>query len=196
MYCPTPQFYVIYNGERETEDRILLRLSDAYFTSNEQIRSEFEWTATMLNINQGHNAVLLKACRPLREYQEFVTLVRDGQTVHHLSLSAAINAALEEAISRNFLNGLFKKLRREIVDILTKEYTEEEMKKLFYEDGMEEGRADGFALGHAEGFAQGRAEGREEGREEGLAEGRAEGRAEALAEIERLKAQIAQLTAK
>lgn len=80
----------------------------------------------MLNINQGHNAVLLKACRPLREYQEFVTLVRDGQTVHHLSLSAAINAALEE------------------------------------------GRADGFA----------------------------QGRAEALAEIERLKAQIAQLTAK
>ncbi len=156
LQIPTPRFYVIYNGLKETDDQVKLRLSDAYFHKDNQTCREFEWTATMLNINKGHNENLLAVCQPLREYQEFVTLVRRGQTEKHLSLAEAINRALDEVIAKNYLDGLFKKFRREIVDILTHAYTDQEAEELYrligYEDGYETGRTEGYETGREAGI--------------------------------------------
>ena len=63
---PTPQYYVLYNGKRKIKDKVILRLSDAF--SALQNEGQFEWTATVLNINKGHNEELLSKCQILKEY--------------------------------------------------------------------------------------------------------------------------------
>jgi hypothetical protein len=50
---PTPKYVVFYNGEEEHEDVEYLHLSDAF----EEEGSCLEFTATMYNINMGHNVL-------------------------------------------------------------------------------------------------------------------------------------------
>jgi hypothetical protein len=52
---PTPKYVVFYNGEEEHEDVEYLHLSDAF----EEEGSCLEFTATMYNINMGHNASIV-----------------------------------------------------------------------------------------------------------------------------------------
>ena len=53
LKIPRPHFIVFYNGsEKElAEERRILRLSDAFETDTGA--GEYEWTATMININSG-----------------------------------------------------------------------------------------------------------------------------------------------
>jgi hypothetical protein len=48
------------------KDEVELRLSDAFGDSN--VASEFEWTATVKNINLGRNGKLMEKCCVLEEY--------------------------------------------------------------------------------------------------------------------------------
>jgi len=117
---------------------------------------EFEWTATMYNINKGHNHSLLNACIPLQQYSQFVAMVHEGRKAG-LSLDAALTKAVDYAIEQGFLDGLFLKLKGDIMSILFKEYTDEEANALFYEDGREAGYDDGFYDGRKQGAAEQRA---------------------------------------
>ena len=71
---PTPKYVVFYNGRTEKEDSVELRLSEAFEMKDKS--GKFEWTATMLNINKGHNAALLGKCAALHAYTEYVARVR------------------------------------------------------------------------------------------------------------------------
>ena len=66
---PTPQYYVIYNGEEDQPDVMEPKLSDAF--ERPVVSGEFEWSAIMYNINSGHNRELLKKCKPLADYQQY-----------------------------------------------------------------------------------------------------------------------------
>lgn len=61
---PSPRYVVFYNGLRELPDVSKLRLSDAFEIPNES--GEFEWTATVYNVNAGaefrHYGELRSAC--------------------------------------------------------------------------------------------------------------------------------------
>ncbi|WP_455951025.1 hypothetical protein [Eubacterium sp.] len=72
---PTPQYYVFYNGSANMPDRQLLRLSDAFMEPPRQ--GEFEWTATVLNINYGHNKKLLSNCKTLSEYAILIKTINE-----------------------------------------------------------------------------------------------------------------------
>ncbi len=56
---PAPRYIVFYNGEKPCEERTALKLSDAFMGKAEG----YEWTATMLNINQGFNQALMEKCK-------------------------------------------------------------------------------------------------------------------------------------
>ena len=73
---PIPKLMTFYNGTDETEDRVLLRLSDAFPDGADIRESDIEVTVTMLNINHGRNRELMKACRPLAEYAWFIEEIR------------------------------------------------------------------------------------------------------------------------
>ena len=77
---PTPRYYVFYNGTEKHPDVVKLKLSDAFQVPDDS--GEFEWTATMLNINYGHNRELLEQCQPLYEYAHFIKLVRAVSYTH------------------------------------------------------------------------------------------------------------------
>lgn len=79
---PTPKYMVFYNGPVEDMDvdRLELKLSDAFQVPDES--KGFEWTATVLNINPGFNETLFEKCGILREYAEFVEVVkRNAETM-------------------------------------------------------------------------------------------------------------------
>lgn len=171
LKIPSPRFFVFYNGAREQGDRVKLRLSEMFEV--EIPPGEFEWTATMLNINGGRNKDLMERCKDLQDYSTYVKIVEESKK-KHADVKEAVCAAVDEAIRLNLLGGYFRKCREEaILDVLT-EFDEVSYKKVIYEDGV----ADGY--------------------EQGIEQGRAEAQtriAEAQAEIAALKAENARLKA-
>ncbi|MBQ9989724.1 MAG: hypothetical protein IJP31_02090 [Lachnospiraceae bacterium] len=71
---PSPRYVVFYNGDRKTGDVVKLRLSDAFEKEDES--GEFQWTATLYNINRGHNRTLLDSCMALKHYSIYVDKVK------------------------------------------------------------------------------------------------------------------------
>ena len=71
---PAPHFVVFYNGKEKKPEDTTIKLSDAFLQKEEE--PELELKVRYLNINQGCNQELMKRCRTLREYSEFVTRIR------------------------------------------------------------------------------------------------------------------------
>ncbi len=139
LKIPTPQFIVFYNGLSKQPDKSTLKLSDAFMHPLlEPQNPDFEWTATMLNINRGHNSELMGKCRALKEYSLFVDRVREN-IAKGLSKVDAVNEAVEYASREDFLDGLFKKERSEVLQVSLTEFDMEEYGRHQYRDGHEDG---------------------------------------------------------
>ena len=72
---PTPQCVVCYNGMKEMPEEQTLRLSDAF--ENKRAEADVELTVRMLNINYGHNKLLMEKCRILEEYSKLAAVMRE-----------------------------------------------------------------------------------------------------------------------
>ena len=153
QHAPTPKCVCFYNGTTETEDRIILKLSDAFAPGSDP---DIEVRVTMININYGHNGELLKACKPLSDYSLFVYSVRDNLK-RSRNLEDAIDMAIAEMSEDPIIKPFLMTNRAEVKSMFITEYDE------------------------ARTFAEQKEEGRELGREEGRAEGRAEGTLKTLA---------------
>ena len=141
---PAPKFVVFYNGTKEQPDRVTLRLSDAF--SPEAGVPCLECTATMLNINCGHNEELMKGCRKLYEYAYLVDRVRCCLN-QGLRLEAAINQAVEDCIKNDILKGFLLKHREEVREMILSEYDQElhirSEKAISFEEGEKAGQERG-----------------------------------------------------
>ncbi len=140
---PTPRYIVFYNGDTNVDDKVELKLSSAF--ENECNDGKYEWTATMLNINAGHNQKIMDKCKALRDYANFVADVK--KYTKEMSIKKAIDKAVSIAIENNYLDGFFKTHREGVVNVSLTEYNEKE----FIENRKAEGRAEGLAEGRAEG---------------------------------------------
>lgn len=139
---PTPYYIVFYNGIKNMEDITIQRLSDAFLNKNK--KGCIEITATLININFGHNQELMESCHILRDYAFFISRIRE-----HLNKFKgfsdknkkyeAISIAIDECIKQNILSDFLKKHRAEVVNMSIFEYDEEEAKEVFREDGRIEG---------------------------------------------------------
>ena len=137
---PTPNFVVFYNGSRELPDVTKLRLSDAFEVPEEN--GDFEWTATMLNINAGRNKTLLQKCKPLYHYSCYVdrvkSNVRSGMTKEN-----AVSEAVNFAIQNDFLDGYFKIQKAEVLNMSLTEFDQEAYDRHRFNEGKEAGIAEG-----------------------------------------------------
>ena len=133
---PYPKFIVFYNGDRETEDKEFLKLSDAF--ENKEKDGDFEWTAELININSNHSNSLQKNCKPLYDYVRYISRIKDNRK-KGLSKEEVVNEAVDWAISENLLDGFFKMQKEEILGMSLTEYDEEAVKRTFKEEGREEG---------------------------------------------------------
>ena len=137
---PTPNFVVFYNGSRNMPDVTKLYLSDAFEIPAES--GDFEWTATMLNINAGRNKTLLQKCKPLYHYSCYVdrvkSNVRSGMTKEN-----AVSEAVNFAIQNDFLDGYFKIQKAEVLNMSLTEFDQEAYDRHRFNEGKEAGIAEG-----------------------------------------------------
>ncbi len=134
---PTPQFIVFYNGMEEEPEVKKLKLSDAFM--NPRSDGEFEWTATVYNINAGKNKDLFSKCEALKGYSIYVAKVR--KFIYNLGMSRrmAVRRAVDECISEGILVDIFTEERAAIMmEALYTIYWDK-----YDEELREEGRAEG-----------------------------------------------------
>lgn len=129
---PTPRYIVFYNGNDNFPDKLELKLSNAF--ENPDTSGNFEWTATMLNINKGHNQAIMDKCQALSQYSDFITKVKEYNLT--LPIREAVDKAVEYAISNNYLEGFFKKHKEGIMLSCLTEFNEEVYRKGIQEEGI------------------------------------------------------------
>ena len=133
---PTPQFVVFYNGDVTVAETQKLRLSDAFMIQDKS--GDFEWTATMININDGYNKVLNKKCKSLYDYNRYISRIKTN-IKSGLPRNEAISESVEWAIKENLLDGFFKTQKAEVTKMLLTEFNKELYEKNRYQEGLEDG---------------------------------------------------------
>ena len=137
---PTPQYYVFYNGDRDMPDKQLLKLSDAFIEPPRE--GCFEWTATILNINYGHNKKLLSNCKTLSDYGILIKTINDYKQKYN-DINAAIENAIDYCIEHDVLKDFLLERKTEAMHTLLTEYDEkktmEYLRQDAYDDGVTEG---------------------------------------------------------
>ena len=141
---PTPEFYVLYNGQNKLE-YTELQLSDSF--KEDACSPNLELKVKVININLNNlKNTKLKDCKELYGYACLIEKIREYKG----DIKRAVNECVEENILRDYLTFYGS----EVVNMLFTEYDAEQAKKVL----AEESRAEGEAIGRAEGKAIGRAE--------------------------------------
>ena len=91
---PSPHFVVFYNGTEKKEDRMVLKLSDAF--QNKEKEPQLELLVTMININYGKNKELMEACKDLNDYSIFVAKIRSYMDGNGGNLECNVNNEAHE----------------------------------------------------------------------------------------------------
>ena len=144
---PAPNFIELYNGTDTLSDFSEHRLSSAFeILSGEP---KLELIVTDLNINEGHNALLMEHCQTLKEYSQYVAKVR--KYAAGMPLDQAVEYAVDECIKENILADFLRKNRAEVISMSIFEYDKEEeekkLRKAEYEAGVEAGEKSGIQKG-------------------------------------------------
>ncbi len=219
MPLPIPKLVVFYNGEMETEDQVIVNLSDAF---KEEIRRRIEnikdkeWPESeverlyrkadpdisvrvrMININYGRNRELLENCKPLKEYSWFVEKVRDNNRPdkegNRLGIEKAINKAIDEMPDDFEIKQYLVANKAEVVHMCLTEYDEKKTMEQFKEEGREEGREEERVNTEAERKRADQAARRADQAARRAEEAEAQ-RDQALKEVSELRAQINRMKA-
>ena len=136
---PAPNFIELYNGTDTLSDFSEHRLSSAF--ENLSGEPKLELIVTVLNINEGHNALLMEHCQTLKEYSQYVAKVR--KYAAGMPLDQAVKYAVDECIKENILADFLRKNRAEVISMSIFEYDKEEeekkLRKAEYEAGIQKG---------------------------------------------------------
>ncbi|RGG64012.1 hypothetical protein DWW96_09965 [Eubacterium sp. AF17-7] len=141
---PTPQYVVFYNGLEKRPEKEILRLSDSFIMPCSE--GEYEWTATVYNINDGHNKDLMNKCKILQEYATMVAKIREFRQ-KGCELDMAIEEAIEYCLLHDVLKDFLLENKSEVADMLRMEYDEARTMNHLKEDYYEEGVKDGETIG-------------------------------------------------
>ena len=125
VQIPTPRFLVFYNGSPEMADETVLLLSQMY--EIQQREPSLELKVRVLNINSGRNGKLMKRCRPLWEYAEFVRRARKGlgSEMTEAEKAAVMEEVVDGCIRDGILEDFLKKNRESVIKNYIWEYDEE-----------------------------------------------------------------------
>lgn len=153
---PRPEFFVFYNGTKKTKDEYTMKLSDAYVDSLDSDNVSLELKVKVININSDAGCKVLEKCQILKEYSQFVEIVRmfkdEGREDY-------MKAAIEYCIEHNILKEYLLRKGSDVMGFLCAEYDYEmdmKMKALEgYEDGYDYGVETGIKQGIEQGIEQG-----------------------------------------
>jgi hypothetical protein len=144
---PCPELYLLYNGTAPFPDKKTIKFSKVLKKENKvKLRIEFEVEA--YNINAGHNKELMEKVKELKEYAEFVDIVRKKQAgkqskeERETSFLLAIKECIKHNILKEFLEKHGGKAMKNLLSITMEDWVAIQ-KKESWEDGLEEGLAKG-----------------------------------------------------
>ena len=136
---PAPQFIVFYNGLEKKKDYWVNHLSEAF--ENQSGDPKLELEVLTLNINEGHNKELMEQCQTLKEYAQYVNLVR--KYTKDFELNEAVELAVNECIHDNILSDFLRANKAEVISMSIFEYDKEleerKLRKAEYEAGVADG---------------------------------------------------------
>lgn len=139
VQLPKPEFYTFYNGQESWAKETVLRLSDAYKVQDDDPMLELK--VKVININPDQKHEVLEKCRILKEYGQFVDVLRSRQAEGD---SDAFKHTVEECIRSDILADYLKKKGSEVVNMLIAEYDYdmdiEVQREEAYTEGLEKGK--------------------------------------------------------
>ena len=138
QFAPTPRCICFYNGTTNKDDRVVLKLSDSF-----KSESDIELTVTMINVNYGHNAELLEACKPLKEYSFFIDRIRFHKK-NTESIEKAIDMAIADLSDDSIIKSFLIANKAEVKRMCITEYDEERFANEQREEGKAEGKLEGL----------------------------------------------------
>ena len=100
ILVPEPKFVIFYNGKEKMPECSELRLSDAY--EKQLDLPELELCVTVYNINYEENKELLEACKVLKEYAQYVAIVRK------FAMEKPLEKAVEQTVDTCIKNGILE----------------------------------------------------------------------------------------
>lgn len=139
---PFPVYLVFYNGMKEEPERKEIPLSNLFIQNEKGLQPALECTATLLNINLGHNRELMEKCRILKEYAQFIQMIR-SKIASELPFQEAVESAVNECISKGILSEILRKNKTEVIDVILTEYDENEFREFLKEDSWKKGHEAG-----------------------------------------------------
>ena len=136
---PTPRFFVFYNGKTDKDDFFKMRLSESFLTPDNS--GDFEWTATVININEDRLTGIHKNCKSLYDYAKFIAKVREcvkGKEPKYEDIETAVDWAIEE----DLLEGFFERQKAEVIGMILAEFNQETYEKCAHDYAYRDGRED------------------------------------------------------
>ena len=137
---PSPQYVVFYNGTEDCPEISKLKLSDAFINPVEN--GEFEFTATVYNINPGKNDELLRSCEPLMGYSFLIDRIRTN--IGNMPQEEAVDEAVRYCIKHSILKDVLEEERSAVMLEMLTEFDEKLYEEGLREEAIEEGLKQGI----------------------------------------------------
>jgi hypothetical protein len=160
LTIPRPECFVLYNGPTEYPDETRMKLSDAFADLTALGYTgppDLDLTVRVININRGHNSELVRRCKKLDGYSNFIGTAREYERELG-SREEGVKAAVKYCISRGILKEFLELHGSEVVNMLFTEWNWDDALAVRFEEGREEGREEGWEKGREDGWEKGREE--------------------------------------
>jgi hypothetical protein len=135
IMVPSPEFIVLYNGDKKFPDYKELKLSDSFKSKTTDLYLEL--VVRIYNINKGHNADIAVKSPILSGYEEFIAEIKEN--LKSMELREAIKLAVKTCISKNILVSFLERHSSEVENMIFGEWNLDEALAVRYEEGIEEG---------------------------------------------------------
>ena len=147
---PTPEFYVFYTGSENLPAIQELLLSDAFIQETE--KPQLELIVKVINLNSKENDKLLNDCPILREYAQFVRIVKEYRTKYG---KEGYDKAIRYCIRHGILKDFIVDNAKEVESMLVAEYDYDLDMQVQREESYNAGMLVGIQRGEARGEARG-----------------------------------------
>ena len=145
---PLPEFYVFYNGIEDFPKEKILKLSDAFISPESEYSASMDFpleiTVKVVNINIDKENEILKRCKVLEHYSNFIELVREAIASGE---EHPLTRAISRALKQGFLSDYLARKATEVENMLMTEYDYDTDIAVQREEAFNEGISIGISKG-------------------------------------------------
>ncbi|RKJ37498.1 hypothetical protein D7Y09_16860 [bacterium 1XD42-1] len=149
----TPEFIVLYNGQKPYPDISYMRLSDAFISqlhkNEEEPAPSVELVVKVINIGYGHNKSILEKSKSLQDYSIFTYKVQEYKD-RGLLLQEAIRQAVIYCRENDIMQPFLTDNSSEVENMLLTDWNWDEAMEVAKEEAWKDGQEQGWKEGKKE----------------------------------------------